>query len=103
MPWIVVDPKNATRDGTKVARVGVPYFPDEIDYESILEAGFGGEQFREWREAGGVVILATGTGYERLEKLMGSDYADVPESTVRDETTKLALERQVVVLKWVSS
>lgn len=100
--WIVVDPgRNATTDGLKVARVGVPYFPDETDYEGILERGFGGEEWKEWRETQGLILLATDEAYTKLEKLMGSNFADVPASTVRDEVTRLALERQVVVLKWV--
>lgn len=100
MTWIVVDPKYATADGVKVARVEVPYFSDEVEYESIVERAFGGEQFRAWREETGLLLLATPEAYEKLEKLMASDYVDVPAATVRDECVKLALERQVVVLKF---
>ena len=102
MSWMVVDPKYSTTEGTKVARVGVPFFPDHIEYEQIMGRAFEGEEFRAWRERGGVVILATEEGYQKLESLMGSQFADVPEMTVRNECTKLALERQVVVLRWVT-
>lgn len=101
MTWIVVDPKYATADGVKVARIEVPYFSDEVEYEDIVERAFGDEKFKEWREAGGTIVLATGEAYEKLEKLMASDYVDVPAATVRDECVRLALERQLVVLKFV--
>lgn len=100
MSWVVVDPKYATRDGVKVARVEVPYFPDEVQYEELLGTAFSGEAFADWLLSNGVVILATGRAYESLERLMGSDVTDVPESAVRDEVAKLAIERQCVVLRW---
>lgn len=101
MGWIIVDPKYATKTGTKVARVGVPAFIDETDYEGIVGRAFEGEQFREWRESGGTLILATDHAYAKLEQMMASEFADVPESAVREETTRLAMERQAVVLMWV--
>lgn len=98
---MVVDPRHATADGTKVARVQVPYFPDEIEYETLLEGSFQGPEFEEWRNSHAVLILATNEGYEKLEKLMGFEFADVPESAVIEEMRKLCLERQAVVLKWL--
>lgn len=101
MGWIVIDPRHATVAGVKVARVGVPYFPDEIEYETIMGRAFDGPEFDEWRKETGIVILATDEGYQKLEQLIGSQFADVPELTIREETKKLCLERQAVVLKWV--
>lgn len=100
MPWIVVDPKYSATSGVKVARVDVPAFIDEVDYESIVGAAFDGDLFKDWRESGGILILATGDGYEKLELTMGG-LTDVPESAVIDEVRRIALERQCVVLKHV--
>lgn len=102
MSWMVVDPRHATNSGTKVARVAVPYFPDEIEYEKILGEAFQGDEFLEWRNSDAVLILATEEAYTKLEQLMSSQFADVPEITVREETRKLCLERQAVVLKWMA-
>ena len=98
--WMVVDPKYSTKDGVKVARVDVHHFPDEIDYESMLGRAFEGDEYLEWKTTVGLVILATPDAYEKLQKLMGGQWGDVPESAVIQEMTKLALERQVVVFKW---
>jgi hypothetical protein len=99
--WIVVDPKYSTQDGAKVVRVQVDFFPDHIDYEGILGRAFQEDEFREWRDGGGIVILATEAGYAALQKTM-EGAVDVTERAVVEETTKLALERQVVVLRWVA-
>jgi hypothetical protein len=32
---------------------------------------------------------------------MNNSQVNVPERTMREETTKLALERQIVVLRWL--
>jgi hypothetical protein len=98
--WIVVDPRYAMDSNTKVALVRVPFFSDEVDYESIVGRAFEGDQFAEWR-ARGTLVLTTETAYEKLEKVMGGSWGDVPESTVVNETRALCLERQAVVLKWL--
>ena len=101
MSWMVVDPKYATTSGVKVARVDVPFFPDHVQYEAILGRAFEDVQFDFWKREVGVLIIATGEGYEKLEQVMGGS-TDVPESTVRNECVRLALERQIVVLRWVT-
>jgi hypothetical protein len=100
VPWIVVDPRYSAQSGVKVVRCKVPYFPDDIDYEGILGNAFQGDDVREWRDQVGLIILATELGYGELEKLMDGP-VDVTELSVREETKKLALERQAVVLRWV--
>lgn len=101
MTWVVVDPKYAMSSTTKVVRIDVPYFPDEISYEEILGKAFAGDDYGEWRRQGGSLLLATPPAYGKLEKLMSGEWGDVPESTMREETRALCLERQAVVLKWM--
>ena len=100
MAWTVVDPRYAMNPQTIVARVDLPYFPDEIDYEGMMDRGVPEADLPAFHEK--IVILATGIAYEKLQELMGSQFADVPEVTIREETRKLCLERQAVVLKWMA-
>jgi hypothetical protein len=102
MSWTVVDPTQAAGPDTKVARVDVPYFPDGIEYEEILGRAFSDPTNRDWMASGGVIVLANDEGYSKLEKLMNNDQVNVPERTVKEELTKLALERRIVVLRWLS-
>jgi hypothetical protein len=101
MAWTVVDPTSAMRSDTKVARVDVPYFPDEIEYEQIMGRAYSDPSSRDWMASGGSLILATPGAYSKLERLMNNSQVNVPERTMREETTKLALERQIVVLRWL--
>ena len=101
MTWVVVDPKYAMDSNTKVVRIDVPYFPDEIDYEKIIGSAFEGDEYGEWRRQGGSLLLATPPSYEKLEQLMGGGWGDIPESAMANEVRSLCLERQAVVLKWM--
>lgn len=100
MAWTVVDPKYAMGPDTIVARVDVPVFIDEIDYEGLMDRGVPPENATEFHQK--VVVLSNPVAYDKLSQIMGSAFADVPEFTVREELRKLCLERQAVVLKWMA-
>jgi len=101
MSWQVVDPGEAIRGDTQVARVGIDFFPDHIGYEEILGRAFSDPASRDWMASGGVIVLATPDAYSVLQRLMTNSQVDVPERTMREELAKLALERKIVVLRWL--
>lgn len=101
MSWKVVDPTLAAKGGSQIARVDIPYFPDEIDYEEILGRAFSDPASRDFMASGGVVVLANSDGYDELKRLMDGAI-DVPEKDVRETLVRLALVRNVVALRWTS-
>lgn len=99
MSWKVIDPTIAAGPKTIVARVDIPFFPDEIEYEEIIGRAFSDPSSRDFMASGGVIVLGTNEGYEALMKLMASSVA-VPERTVKEKLLELAIARKIAVLRW---
>lgn len=99
--WTVTAPATATTHDTRVVRVDVPFFPDGIEYEDILGRAFSSPADRDWMASGGVVILAVPDAYQKLESMVGAGETLVTERGIQEECLKLALERQIVCLRWL--
>lgn len=95
MAWEITDPTNTigARPTPRLVEIGIEYFPDRIDYEGIL----GRDMPAEHRA--GLVILATARGAADLRRLAESGLA-LDDAVLRKAPTRLAFERQVVVLRW---
>lgn len=98
MSWTVVSPVLAeTSRKTAVVETNVPYFPDEIDYEELLGQAFASPTDRDRLASGMLVIMATQDGAMQMHKIYDAPVV-VP---FRDTLVRLALHRQIVVLRWL--
>lgn len=95
MSWEITDPTNTVRAHPTpvLVMVPIPSFPDRIDYEGILGLNLPPEQRDK------LFILATPAGAFELRKL-AETALHLDDLVLRQSIVRLALSRQVVVLRW---
>ena len=96
MTWSVVSPLAVVTQKAVIVTVDVPFFTDAIEYEEILGRAFSSPTDRDRLASGLVIVLATLEAKSALAEII-EGVADVP---VEETLMRLALSRQIVVLRW---
>lgn len=98
--WTVVDPGKVTTKMTRVLRVDVPQFTDEIPYEDILGRHMTDPASLDWMASGGCVILANPEAYDDIQ--MYTELLVLGPQALLDELREMCLARKAVCLRWAA-